>query len=37
MNKESLGSFLQRLNSMRLPAQFGTDVGGEKVERHFTD
>lgn len=37
MNKESLSSLLQGLDSMRLPAQLGPDVSGEEIERDFAD
>ncbi|KAF3403487.1 hypothetical protein F1880_009584 [Penicillium rolfsii] len=37
MHHERLGSFLQGLDRVRLPAQFGADFRREKVERDFAD
>jgi hypothetical protein len=37
MHHKRLGSFLQCLDRVRLPAQFGADIGGEEIEGDFAD
>lgn len=37
MNQERLGSFLQCLDSMRLPAQLGAHIRGKEIERNLAD
>lgn len=37
MHEKRLGRLLQCLDRMRLPAEFGADVGGEEFEGDFAD
>jgi hypothetical protein len=37
MHHKRLCGFLQGLDRVRLPAQFGADFGGEEIEGDFTD